>query len=627
MIISKKTKVNIIIPSGATTRESFAADELKLFLGKISGCFADIVEDSVQVSGNKIIIAGPSRNRYTSEYIDSAAFDKLLPGPEGIFIKSYGDDAIVIAGSSETHLDCERGTIYAVYEFLERYFDVSFAQYSGKDINSINDISTTDTVDLTDIYYVKGKADLSYRTAIVQYGDRQGNPNHELNIPFLNWLIRNRYNRILTWSGIYEGYRKNGMVDEAQKRGIRFSVGHHAASKMFLPPNGNEYFSEKYYKTHPEYYKLTKEGTYFYTDKFFGQWILCSRNNELIEEISKNIISWIKQNPMVDIIAFWPQDGRDDQCQCDECSKYSKVSNYTYFLNAVAKRVGKVCPNIKIDLLAYVDLWNPPENLKLESNLIVEEATWHDTGLRKGGAKDGSAIIGTIFDDTLLRWKALGADVVFYDYYMAVYPARNRLVPLADEIQALSKYYAKKGIMGSGTQIECFNMWNHLFNFYCFGRTMYDTALSMEDNLERFIKIFGDGGKYISKIIKTLEDFTDNQTDLEHLALYIMENIDKNEIYMLYDKALDAAKEPYQRNNVRMMRMAFRYTDIECYEVILDDIVKYFQLRPYPDKTGELYFMSKYDSFLHNDPGYGITIPVDCEKKDTFIPDKWYMFE
>lgn len=627
MIISKSTKLHIIIPKDATSRELFAAEELKLFIKKILNCDAEIVDDSLSVSGCKIIIAGPFRNKYAAKYIDKKSFANIVPGPEGIFIKSY-DDTIIIAGSNNnSEHEFERGTVYAVYEFLERYLGACFAEYSCADTDNINSVSQIEEVCLTDIYYVKAKADLPYRTAIVQYGDHQSSCDHKLNMSFLNWLVRNRYNRILTWSKVYEGYRENGMLTEAIKRGVLFSVGHHAASKMFLPPYGNEYFSEKYFETHPEFYKLTSEGERFCPEDFWGQWIFCSRNKELVEVISKNIISWIHKNPAVDTIAFWPLDGKAEHCQCQECSKYSKVCNYTYFLNAVAKGVGKECPHIKIDLLAYVDLWEPPENLKLEPNLIIDEATWHHTGLRKGGAPDGSSIIGTIFDDTILKWKALGADVVFYDYYMAIYSARNRLVPIADEIQALSKYYAEKGIKGSGTQIECFNLWNHIFNFYCFGRTLYDTSLSMDDNLERFTRMFGDGGKYVSQIIKILEECVDNEVDVQTIALEMMKKINKEEIYELYDKALDSAKEPYQRNNIRMMRLVFRYTDLETAEFYVNEIKGYQKLQPYIDETGELYHMSQYDSYKHNNPGYGVMIPVDCKEKDTFIPDKWYDFE
>jgi len=30
---------------------------------------------------------------------------------------------------------------------------------------------------------------------------------------------------------------------------------------------------------------------------------------------------------------------------------------------------------------------------------------------------------------------------------------------------------------------------------------------------------------------------------------------------------------------------------------------------------------------MHNDPGYGIAIPVDVKPSDRFVPDRWYEFE
>lgn len=36
-----------------------------------------------------ILIGGPERNKITASFISEADFDALVPGPEGIYIKSY----------------------------------------------------------------------------------------------------------------------------------------------------------------------------------------------------------------------------------------------------------------------------------------------------------------------------------------------------------------------------------------------------------------------------------------------------------------------------------------------------------------------------------------------------------
>ncbi|MBR5542577.1 MAG: DUF4838 domain-containing protein [Oscillospiraceae bacterium] len=626
MKICSDTNITIVIPKKATPREKFAAEELKKYLYEILGCCADISDESF-AGDAKIIIGGPERNCAAKAFIGESEFDALVPGPEGIFIKTYGKDTLLIAGSSKNPTECERGTIYAVYEFLERYAGASFAAYTNPQIPGGNKIPQLPELCLCDVGYIKPAADLKYRTVIVQYGDNNCGASREINIPFLDWLVQNRYNRILTWCGVYDEFKENGMEKEAEKRGIRFTVGHHSASKTFLPPHGNKYFPKHYFETNPEYYKLLEDGTRFVPDDWNGQWIFCSRNEELIAEISGNIIKWIEKNSSVDMIAFWPQDGIAEQCTCAECSKYSKVCNYTYFLNAVAKSVSAVYPYIKIDMLAYVDLWTPPEELQLDASLVVDEATWHSTGLRCCGKPDGSGILGTHFEETLLKWHELGAEVVFYDYYMGIFPVRQRYIPMADEIQALCKGYLANGFYGTATQMECYNLWNHIFNFYCFGRTAYDTSLNMNDNLDRFLCIFGNGKEHIREIITEAEKCLDGQVPIVKAGHYLMANVDKEKIYALFEKAFDAAESAYARNNIRMFRMAFRYSDLECAESVLQSDEKYTELREYDDPTGELTFLCRYDSFRHNDPGYAIMIPVVPHKETEFIPDKWYEFE
>ncbi|MFQ9797986.1 MAG: hypothetical protein ACLR23_02685 [Clostridia bacterium] len=87
-----------------------------------------------------------------------------------------------------------------------------------------------------------------------------------------------------------------------------------------------------------------------------------------------NLISSIGQNPIVDIIAFWPNDELWEQCRCEKCARHSKVENYTYFQNEVAS-VSAVYPTVKIDMLVYVDLWEYPEGETLQNSLLIDEAT------------------------------------------------------------------------------------------------------------------------------------------------------------------------------------------------------------------------------------------------------------
>lgn len=619
-----KAMCGIVMPKNPTSREKFAASELIRYIERISGVKLEITEQFE----NKIIIGEPSKNSYAKELLSQEEFDKLVPGPEGFLIYA-NEKNLLLAGSSNNPNEMERGTVYSVYDFLERCLGCSLAAFSKSGLDAGEFVPQKNTIDIAPIKYVKACADVSYRTAIVQYDCWAGNPNHKLNIPFLDWLCKNRYNRILTWSSIYEEYKNNGMLEEAIKRGLLFSVGHHEANNLFLPQFANEFFSEKYYETHPEFYKLLEDGTRYRMKEgdFCGQFILCSRNRECIETFAQNIIAWLDKNPQVDIVTVWPNDAKEDGCLCDECSKFTKTANYTYFVDEIAKIVSKVKPDVKIDQIAYNDVVNC-ESEKISSTVLIDESTWHtEAGLRTVGKSDGSCLANTVYEDCLMSWKKAGAQVVYYDYFMGNYGAMQKLMPIADEMQAMCKRFVEKGILGLGTQIEVFNVWNNIFNFYTYGRTAYDTALTMEDNLDGFCKIFGEAAAILKEILRMYESVLDGQVNIEHAGEYLIQNIDKEKVYALYEDALKTAKTKFARNNVRLMRMIFRYSDLEVTENKLDVELPHYITKA-ADETGELWYMhDNFSSYQSDKEGYGVAIAV-CKLTDAlYSPDIWYDFE
>ncbi len=97
----------------------------------------------------------------------------------------------------------------------------------------------------------------------------------------------------------------------------------------------------------------------------------------------------------------------------------------------------------------------------------------------------------------LLKPFGTGRWAVCVHYYMGVYPARQRYMPAADEMQSIHTRCKEVGIEGITTQLECYNFWNNIFNFYCLSRVGYNNELTMQEQLEKFSAIFGEGTPYI----------------------------------------------------------------------------------------------------------------------------------
>jgi len=625
MILSKNTSAVIVLPQNAYSAELFAAEELQKYVHMLCGASLTISETPAEDPACNIFLGTPDRCYAVRKYCSAEQFAAVCPGPEGIFLKSCQDGALMIAGSDDSK---SRGIVYAVYELLERYCGCALAAFTDPAVPGGEFVPAADCLNLTDVDYVKPACDLIQRGAVVQYEDPRGNPNRKLNIPFLDWLCKNRYNMIYTWSSIYEIMKTNGFLEEAMRRGIEFGVGLHEASTLFLPPRGNKYFAEHYYETHPEFYRLKEDGTRFEAVDEWGQWIFCSRNNEMISELAKNMKHWLRENPQIGEILFNPNDGLAPQCCCPKCSSYSKTENYIHVVNAAAKLVREEFPRITIQASAYVDVFECPDDAVVDDSIIIEEAVWHETGLRTCGKADGTSLIGTFFEDNLRKWHDHGAQVRYYDYYMGVYQGRQRYLPMADEVPALTKRMKELGFSGWCTQIELFNMWNNLFNFYVFARTAYDTQLSMEDSLCRFTPIFGEGAAEVAEVIRYAEEVLDGQCEIMTAGQWLMAHIDKEKVYALYESALAKATTPAARNNIRLMRMAFRYSDLETsLPETKTTSSTYESVHAYTDPSGELDAMTAFDSFHYNDPGYGIAIPAKNLAKAAFTPDKWYIFD
>ena len=634
MKLYKDLAVIVVIPQNPFPTELFAAEELVKYLKQSIGIDATIVNE-VTEHAYPFVLGCPSRNGAACSFISSEEFTEKIPGPEGMYI-SICNHGTLIAGSNDND-SRNRGLLFAVYEYLERYLNCCFGAFTkpgtigGEVVPVYNELFLENTV------YTKAKADLTCRSAHVQYNNWAYDAEHSLNVPFFDYLVKNRFNSFSTWTGVYDQIKEMGLLPELEKRGFKLTVGGHHAIETWLPPFGNKDISIRYVEEHPTYFRLEEDGTRWHpteSGRFGGQLVWCCSNEEGIEEIAKNIIHWVDKNPLVENIAFSPNDFRAPQCCCEECSKHNKMENYLSFANKLIRRVRKVHPGVTIGVCSYTDLWDCPDNMSMEDGLSLKQTVWASAangGLRACGNAEGRGIIGTKIADNMLKFRKLTNSVTVYEYYMGNYGNRHRLLPAADEMQPIYKFYVENGIGGSSTQIECFNIWNNLLNFYCFGRTAYDTDLSLEDQIQNIGKLFGKGASYVAEIFRIYEDTNKGDLPLNKASQQLRETIDAEKIYSLFDQALDAAMyDATAANNVRLLRMAFRYTMLDREEVNVGD-----------PECDELIYMSRnFNSYLTKG-GYGIALPVNYflnEKTlfdyrdpegtvaDLSKTDKWYMF-
>ena len=246
IIQSGKPLSQIVIPAQSTYLEEFAATELQKYIEKISDATIPVIkEDEIKEHPYSIILGATKKS-------DEAGFqpNETKMGRDGFEIKSLKNE-LIIRGINDL------GTLFGVYELLERYFDVRWFMPDEE-------------------YYPKnstlklGKIRLIYKPSFTFRGVGRG-----------EWALHQRMNCFVNAGG--------------QGVGVNWKWHFHTFRRL-IPP-------ELYYEEHPEYFALVN-GERRVTESRSSGNQLCTSNPDLIREVANNLIDTLDIEPDIEIIPW-----------------------------------------------------------------------------------------------------------------------------------------------------------------------------------------------------------------------------------------------------------------------------------------------------------------------------------
>ncbi|MCC6581652.1 MAG: DUF4838 domain-containing protein [Phycisphaeraceae bacterium] len=321
--------------------------------------------------------------QYTGGQIDEVRFSKVVRSPEGWdktapsmdddtllllncdeasgipapAIRDFGDLSITVPmfGSSQILFFQDHGSCDAVHEFLER--DCGVRWYAPTDLGMEHPRQPSLAVKVTEVRRTPAIECRFYRLEeCLGYGRVSSTNkffdvlNHPDQLQACLWMLRNKFGGkpLVANHGLYSFYDR---FWEKNPQNPNAFEGSHP-----------EYFAQGYKGLPPQ---------------------LCYTNPAVIEQVSKDIIEYFQTGKSkVLAAADWasvePMDN-DYFCKCENCRKWfpnvepgekrsmeevfmsGKYSDYMYhFANEVQKRVGEVCPEAHIFVLAYASHGMPP---------------------------------------------------------------------------------------------------------------------------------------------------------------------------------------------------------------------------------------------------------------------------
>lgn len=342
-----ESRYRIVIPSTATPDEVNAGNVLQDYLLQVSGAVLPVVPANMAKSRFEIVLG---QNERIDELNTDINYNIL--GQDGFIIKTDSMRLIIAGGN-------EKGTLYGVYAFLEKYLGCRMYSPTVKVIPKMD------------------------RIVLAKIDDMQ--------VPRIKF--RDTHYRI-TWNREYTDWHK---LDHNENGGRPdWGLWVHTFNQL-VPP-------EVYAKEHPEYYAMI-DGRRVPTQ-------LCLTNPDVLEITIKNLRREIAKNPHA---TYWSVSQNDNRqyCRCDACMAINdrEGSPSGSIINFVNKVAGQF-PDKVISTLAYEYSRKAPRTLRPAENVNIMLCSI-EANRDKPIPTDSTS---EEFRRDVVEWGKIAEDIIVWDY-------------------------------------------------------------------------------------------------------------------------------------------------------------------------------------------------------------------
>ncbi|MFC1454197.1 DUF4838 domain-containing protein [Verrucomicrobiota bacterium] len=359
------TQYTIVQSENATEPEKYAVQELTNFLSRVTGASFPVVTESK--------LAGKTRGIYVgwTEYAERNGIEASKLGEEEWIIRSVGNNLILTGGRP-------RGTLYAVYEFLERQIGCHWLD------RKTEVIPVMPTLKL-------GKLDIRgkpwFWTRAVH--SPTGTPEDKW-----KFMIRNKNYRY-DFRGCANMFPRGAFYPLNGSPGTSHTFSHFVNAK-------------DWFETHPEYFSLDASGKRLPAYGAAGPGQLCLTHPDVRRLTLEKLREYIAMDrkraaegyiskyltisnavPPPRIYTISQNDKYHAHCKCTNCQAIAKREGSESgplidFINAIAEDIEKDYPDIFIKTSAYNLTQPPPKTIRPRNNVIIG---WCDVYSRCDGLR------------------------------------------------------------------------------------------------------------------------------------------------------------------------------------------------------------------------------------------------
>ena len=342
-----KTAYKIVLPDQPKGFDRMAADDLKNYLGKMTGADFQIVPES-QASGQDLIYVGQT-GFARKQGIDFAAL-----GAEEWVIRPLGKNLILSGGYPI-------GSFYAVWNLLNRLgcFSLTWDQEAIPERKTLTENIPAERK--------KPVFDGRWVSDTLAPGFWKSKADPSVEEAYRLWKLRN-------WM--------NGRISKSGRDGLwTYGPFHYSVS----PPAHTLclYVPRKLFKTHPEYFSMDQFGKRFCPRTNFTEGSVCMSNPAVAEVALDSLRGMIRKERAEQPREKWATvydittlDISPYICKCPECTAIareegSETGLLLRFINKIATEIRKEYPEIIIRTFGYGPSQTPPTKTMPADNVLI----------------------------------------------------------------------------------------------------------------------------------------------------------------------------------------------------------------------------------------------------------------
>jgi RimJ/RimL family protein N-acetyltransferase len=511
-----RSQYTIVTAPDASTTVKHAAQELADDLKQISGAALPVM--SRKPPGPAIFVGG---SPFLPSGFQNSRLDTLAE--EGFVVRTDRSD-VYLAGHDD------RGTLYAVYSFLEDHLGV---RWYAPDATVLR---PQDVVRVPDLNETQAPA-FGYRNTdeAMVFGQGQWDAHLKLN-------------------GI-------NVPDQAELGGINRLFNGAENFYGLVPPN-------RYFASHPDYYSLVGGKRKSSPDSQ-----LCLSSPGVFKVVVDALVAEAKANPKELTLGLSPNDARNGNCQCEACraadAKFgSPAGTLLDFVNKVAAAVQAALPDRKIwvETLAYqyTEKAPLPGAIAPAKNVLVCLAPIY--------ACDGHPLASDpqnkTSNEALLAWSKIAPGHLHIWHYVVNFAHYVQPYPDWDELGADMAYYRGNGVSGmycegdyeGNGDMQAMHTWVMAHLFWNPRQDVWALVRDFSDGY------YGKAGADIYAYLRLLHDRL--QQSGVHLHLYDPPTSPLFSAELLksagglFDHAEAVAETPEIKSRVQEARMGIRYIEL-----------------------------------------------------------------